>query len=475
MRVSTQLVAGYVLAVAAIVAVGVLSQLQLRAGAEDIHLIGEEWAEMETIALALSTLHFAHAHPQERSGLLLAAERVEALATAAAAEAKEAKEVGEEHDLREVRMFEGVVGALREAATAPADALAGIEERAHGLAAEFWKEDEGRVPATLSAIEGRGRRLRTLNLVVAGSLLLLPLLFLAYMNARIARPLEDIQRRVEAIGGLEGGAPPSAGSMGRLAATIERMAVAVERQRQDLEEEIEARTAQLRHANRLGGLGKIAAAVAHEINNPLGSIGLCVEGLRQSLVDDDPDPADVDRYVDTIRREIDRCTVTTRKMLTYARFKPEEPREIAVREILGHALDLVAGQAERARVALDVENLAEHVRVSGEPGQLQQVIVNLLLNAVDASPPHSAVTLRVDVDGDEAVLRVTDHGPGVPPEERATVFDPFVTTKRAGEGTGLGLAISREIVEAHGGRLDLLESGPDEGAVFEVRLPCGQA
>jgi signal transduction histidine kinase len=83
--------------------------------------------------------------------------------------------------------------------------------------------------------------------------------------------------------------------------------------------------------------------------------------------------------------------------------------------------------------------------------------------------------VRVESADGELVLQVADRGPGVPPEERENVFEPFVTTKRAGEGTGLGLAIAREIVEAHGGRVELLEPASDGGAIFQVRLPCGQS
>jgi signal transduction histidine kinase len=261
--------------------------------------------------------------------------------------------------------------------------------------------------------------------------------------------------------------------MAGLAAAIERMASSVERRQQDLHEQVASRTEQLRHADRLGGLGKIAAALAHEIGNPLGSIGLCIEGLKRSLAEGRIDDAEVRRYLETVRGEIERCTAITRRMLGYARYRATPTEDVEVATVLRHGLDLVAGHARRARVKVVLDDRTNGARIHGDVPQLQQVVVNLLLNAVDASAAGQEVRLTAERSGDEVAVRVIDHGAGVAPADRENVFLPFYTTKRPGEGTGLGLAISREIIEAHGGRLGVRDSdGP--GATFEAALPVAR-
>lgn len=460
MRVSTQLLVGYVAAVVAVVAVLVSGHVQLRAVSEDIEHVGEEWEETDLVAHAVSAVYAARAGEAD-IGLDALAAQIEAFAE------EEAQQEGE-HDAVEITLFDQIVVVLRQAQAPGAD-LPALETEMHRLAMTFWKEHTSRVPARLDEIMARGARLRMLHLGIGGCILLVSLVFLGYVQQRIARPLAAIQARVDAIGG-QADRPRQVG-MRHLADAIERMAGAIEERQQDLEAQVKARTHQLRHADRLGGLGKIAAAVAHEINNPLGSVGLCTDGLRHAVANGEADPAELDRYLETVRKEIDRCTRITGKLLTYARREDAPLEDVALGDIVRGAVDLVAGHARRARVRVDYA--ADGACVRGDAAQLQQVLVNLLLNAIDASRPGKRVRVEAARAGGQAVVSVADEGAGVAAERREEIFQPFVTTKRAGEGTGLGLAISREIVEAHGGVLVL--SDADQGALFEVRLPLPQA
>jgi signal transduction histidine kinase len=156
-------------------------------------------------------------------------------------------------------------------------------------------------------------------------------------------------------------------------------------------------------------------------------------------------------------------------MLTYARYRPALVQAQSAARLVEQTLDLVAGHARRAGVRVALEDRSDGAQLEGDLGQIQQVVVNLLLNAVDATPRGSDVRVCASTEDSDLVLDVRDEGPGVPPEDRERIFEPFFTTKRLGEGTGLGLAISKEIVEAHGGTLRLEES--PRGAHFRVRLP----
>jgi len=465
MRVSTQLLLGYLMAVGAAAAIAVLSHLQIREVSSDTRHIASEWREMDVITGSLAMLHRARTEPGLGPRLAALSEALDDLASG------EGEEEGEEHEhsMRELAIFQRMAAITREAAHAEPARLAELEAEAHEVFSSFPEVEAGRVARSLAEIKARGTQLRLLNLGVGLTLVLAPLLFFLHLRRRIARPLGQIQARVEALAG-DGGGRRRPADMTELKEAIDRMAVAVEERQQSLREEVEARTAQLRHADRLGGLGRIAAAVAHELNNPLASIGLCIDGMRAGLAGGRLDPAEARRYLETLGKEITRCTGITRKMLTYARYRPAPSAEVTSREIVRQSMDLVAAQARRARVSLQLEDRSGDARVAGDVDQLEQVIVNLLLNAIAASPAGESVTVHSREEDGQVVITVCDRGPGVPPAEREEIFRPFVTTKRPGEGTGLGLAISREIVEAHGGRLDLVGEGP--GAAFAVRLPA---
>lgn len=471
MRLSTKIVVGSFLAAAATAAIAVLSHLQLKAVAADARGIEEEWNEMDRVASALVALHRAEGDGRRVPGLLREAARLRAMG----GHEHSAPFPGadpEAHEERERAMCVALA-AICERAAGELDPvrLAQLGEEAERVALAFWEEDRGGVPARAEEIGRKERRMHAVNLASSAGLLLLPLLFLVWVRLRVAKPLTAIQRRVAAIGGVAPD-PGAAGSeMARLARSIEAMAEAVGSRHRSLEEAVAERTAQLRHADRLGGLGRIAAAVAHEINNPLASIALCLDGLGEGLRASPPDVAEATRNLDTMRSEIDRCTQTTRKLLTYARYRPEEPRTLDPAELLRGARDMAQGYAGRARVAIEVATAPGAPKVRGEEGQLRQVLLNLLLNAVDASPRGATVRVRAEAGEGGLVVRVEDEGEGVPAGMEESIFQPFVTTKRAGEGTGLGLAIAREIAEAHRGSLRLARERGPRGAVFELRLP----
>ncbi len=463
MRVSNQILLACAAAAAASLAIFLLSRWEIGKVERDAEAILEEWTEMEALVAALTNLERASAEPAERGHLHSGANELRSLAAGDAG-------LAEDHESREAEVFRKMAGILDRAAVATGTDLPGLCNEAHALLPVLWLEDSARVAQRAVQIARRQADMRRLHFAWGAGLVLLPLVILLRLRRTVLRPLAALQARVEGIGGLA----RTGKGMDGLQAAVEAMATAVEERRARLEAEVRSRTDQLRHAERLGGLGRIAAAVAHELNNPLGSIGLCVDGIRESLGHGEGERAVIERKLATMRKEIDRCTVTTRKLLTYAHYRPAARERVEPGRLVEEAFDLVSGHARRAQVRLGAACSREGAVLEGDANQLRQVIVNLLLNAIDASPAGGEVHVESFVAGGRVRTHVKDRGAGVPLAARDRIFTPFFTTKRPGVGTGLGLAISREIVEAHGGGLALGSPHPGWGAVFEIDLPACQ-
>jgi signal transduction histidine kinase len=238
---------------------------------------------------------------------------------------------------------------------------------------------------------------------------------------------------------------------------------------------------QLRRADRLSAIGQLSASLTHEIRNPLGSI----KGTAEILKDDFPPGHPKAEFLEILLRETDRLDKVVEDFLGFARSRPEsEGRELLdLGETARQTALLVEPQARKSSVSFRLEIDSDLV-VSGSPVQIKQVLLNLVLNALQVSPPGSAVTIRGrkktgkvkgleyrEVEGYLAEIAIEDEGPGIPAELLPKIFEPFFTTKF--EGTGLGLAISLRIAEAHGGTLDAENRG-EGGARFILTLPLAE-
>jgi signal transduction histidine kinase len=220
----------------------------------------------------------------------------------------------------------------------------------------------------------------------------------------------------------------------------------------------------------LASVGTLAAGVSHEINNPIGVITNKVQILRYRVRDGD-EPSKLLGELDVIDKHARRIAQITAGLLTFSRESPFELRPLDLSALFREAADLVRVPFATAGVDLDCEPPSlPAVAVDGSPNHLLQVLINILLNAKDASPPGSRVELRCQHRNHEVELSIQDRGAGIPPEHIGKVFDPFFTTKDVDKGTGLGLAISHGIVERHRGRIEV-ESEAGVGTVFRVVLP----
>jgi signal transduction histidine kinase len=220
-------------------------------------------------------------------------------------------------------------------------------------------------------------------------------------------------------------------------------------------------------ADRLAAVGEMAAGVAHELRNPLTSVKL----LMQTAADGPPGHALSDEHIHVVLEQIVRMESTIQGLLDFAR--PPQMQRVChdLRDTLRRALNLVEGHAKQQEVVVCEDCPSGPVPVDGDPEQLHQVFVNLLLNGVESMPDGGELKVAVQRDDStDAVCRVVfaDSGAGIPQPIMERMFEPFVTNKE--RGTGLGLAISRRIVEQHGGKLTAANR-EGAGAVFTVELP----
>ena len=235
------------------------------------------------------------------------------------------------------------------------------------------------------------------------------------------------------------------------------------------------RDAQLRHrtqeqigrSERLAMIGRLAAGVAHEINNPLGGIMLFSNLLLRKAPEDSKQRENLQRITD----EATRCQRIVAGLLDFARHREPKIEPVRVRDILEKTLDLVRQQALFLNIEIRTE-LHEDVPVSADASQLQQVFMNIVMNAAEAMDGRGTLTIRTESEkaSDSVQVRVDDTGTGMTEQQLDQLFEPFFTTKEVGHGTGLGMSISRGIVENHGGSIWAVSS-PGQGTSVFVSLP----
>jgi two-component system, LuxR family, sensor kinase FixL len=243
------------------------------------------------------------------------------------------------------------------------------------------------------------------------------------------------------------------------------------------ETELHQLRGQLAHAGRVSIMGQLAAALAHELNQPLGAILRNAEAAELFLQSPSPDIEEIRAIVRDIIRDDQRAGGVIDRLRSLMKRKQIEPRVIPVKELLEEVMALIRADAAARDVLLEWDASHEMPEVLGDRVHLQQVLINLLINAMDAMAEtkreERRVTLACERTADERFvkIRVIDTGPGIPAGLRAQMFEPFFTTKA--DGMGMGLSISRAIIEAHRGRLDV--SSSHEGACFEFTLPVAES
>jgi two-component system NtrC family sensor kinase len=226
---------------------------------------------------------------------------------------------------------------------------------------------------------------------------------------------------------------------------------------------------------KLAAVGRLAAGVVHEINNPLATIAACAEALETRVSEGafggSAEVDDLREYLSLIRSEAFRCKTITNGLLDFSRNRAGQHAPVELGEMLEAAARLLRHQRRSRNVEITVDAQDDVAPVSGDAGQLQQAVIILAENAIDAMPQGGTLLLRAQNDGASVRVEVCDTGVGIPQENLARIFDPFFTTKEVGQGTGLGLAVCYGIVTEHGGRV-AVDSVIGRGTIFTLTLPA---
>ena len=217
-------------------------------------------------------------------------------------------------------------------------------------------------------------------------------------------------------------------------------------------------------AEKLSSVGLLAAGVAHEINNPLAGVMACVRALREGAVEGERR----EEYFEAVRDGLERIRATVQGLLDFARPQGDGVADVDCDEIVKACLLLLAPHFRKKSIQMDVN--CREAKLHGNRSQLIQAAMNVLLNAIHASPNGSTIEIEAIEESRRTGLRFTDHGSGIPRELLKKVTDPFFTTKDPGEGTGLGLAVTASILQAHKGEL-AIESEVGKGTRITFWLP----
>ncbi len=236
---------------------------------------------------------------------------------------------------------------------------------------------------------------------------------------------------------------------------------------------------QLLHQDKMISMGRLAASVVHEINNPLSGIlnyiRLMIKIMRRSASLTPEEAEKFQRYLILVEEEVDRCSSIVSNLLAFSRKSEMQYSGVNISELLEKCIMLSAHK-------LELEHITRNTRVDkdipmawGDFNQIQQCVINLIFNAIDAMDKGGTLTLaaRYDNGADMVEIAIGDDGRGIPEEERRNIFEPFFTTKTDGRGLGLGLSTVHQIIEQHNGEIDV-DSEPGKGTTFTIRLPAAQ-
>jgi two-component system, NtrC family, sensor kinase len=294
----------------------------------------------------------------------------------------------------------------------------------------------------------------------------------------VGRPLNQLIEKVERIGegNFEGPiAVDRRDELGLLGRSINQMCERLQTQRETITRQAEEKLQtleQLRHADRLSSVGRLAAGVAHEMGTPLG----VVSGRAELIASGDLQGEDARHSAAIIKSESDRISSIIRQLLGFARRNTGKQDSTNLMDIIRQTIELVTPMAEKKGIAILLQPSNEQAMVKLDASQFKQVLLNLIENAFESHATNVIITvfstspsIRQEQDRFWTVS-ISDDGEGIEPDVKEHIFEPFFTTRQVGSGTGLGLSIAYGIVADHGGSIDV-ESRPGEGSTFSIRLP----
>ncbi len=295
----------------------------------------------------------------------------------------------------------------------------------------------------------------------------------------IATPLASLTNKMERVGKGDFSSDlkiHANDELGQLAGAVNQMCDRLRQQQQTIEKETHQRIdaiEQLRHADRLKTVGQLAAGFAHEVGTPLNVISGRAEMI---LSDPNRSPEQIEKHATAVKTESERISKIIQKLLHFSRRSPSQKSKNDLREVIRHSVELIQPLADKQKIKLTANLPATLAEANFDFNQLQQVIMNLIDNAVDASSANQTVSICLHpqpIDG-QWKIEIIDHGSGIEQNQLDVIFEPFFTTKEVGSGTGLGLSIVHGIIEEHGGSIDC-QSDSEKGTTMTVRIPIDQA
>jgi two-component system NtrC family sensor kinase len=227
-------------------------------------------------------------------------------------------------------------------------------------------------------------------------------------------------------------------------------------------------------SEKLSSLGKLAASIAHEVNNPLSGVLVYTQLLNKKISADEFNKEAALNYLGKMESELTRSTKLVRNLLDFARQSPPTLKETDINDVIKQSLELVVAQVKQNDIKVIREFSPTLPSLMADPDQLKQVCINLILNSIQAMPNGGTLSLSTGVGKGQIKVEVRDTGYGIPAENMNKVFTPFFTTKKEVKGVGLGLAVSYGIVQRHRGTISV-KSKEGEGTTFSLYLPLRNA
>lgn len=344
-------------------------------------------------------------------------------------------------------------------------------------------QKETKAKERITDLEERSKR-HALRFLISGVVLSLgaACLFVYLFSRLVYNPLISLHQGAKHISRGNLGYQleiPSNDEIGELAQEFNHMSTQLKKSYADLEAQLERRSEklkeienQLSRAERLASVGRLAAGVAHEINNPLTLIAACTDGLLNRTRSPQLNAIEAfqpfPEYLKKIDEEVYRCKKITAGLLNFSKERPSEMKEVDIHEFLSDTITLLNQEALKQKKRLKLEGQSQDL-IHLDPFMLKQILINLVINALEASPIDSEVTVRYTLSKEELQIEVEDEGSGIDPTIIGKIFDPFFTTKEA--GIGLGLAICYGLAKKHGGFISAVSKGKGKGSQFLFQLP----
>jgi two-component system NtrC family sensor kinase len=361
--------------------------------------------------------------------------------------------------------YTALMAELRQA-SCDSGGCADIQAKIRGVGQNLLLLADQLVAAERRAIDHLLRQMIPLPMISLLVLVVLLGFVIFFIGEKVVRPLARITRESEAVaqGAFQRITPygDSKNEIHHLVAAVNQMMT-----------ELEKRQEQLNQSRKIASIGTLTAGIAHEINNPVNNISLILESLIEDA--DNMDAVERHKLYQEAMDQADRTSEMVRNLLEFSRASHPRMEEVNLVEVTDKTARLLSNELNLHNIKFVKEVKAGLPNARLDKGGLQQVLLNLFMNSIQAMENGGELKVVIGPAGTPSEIRidVIDNGPGIPPECIGQIFDPFFTTKKEGVGTGLGLSVSYNIINKNGGRMEV-QSQPGQGTCFSIILPLGE-